>query len=40
MVKKIGRAADTGRWIPVKTAQRRKKTAVVETVKTKKPKRR
>jgi hypothetical protein len=30
---KIGRDAETGKFIPVKEAQRRKKTAVVETVK-------
>ncbi|HRD50905.1 MAG: hypothetical protein JNK95_16090 [Candidatus Competibacter sp.] len=30
---KIGRDAATGRFIPVSEAQRRKKTAVVETVK-------
>lgn len=31
--RKIGRDAGTGRIIPVKEAQRRKKTATVETVK-------
>ena len=35
-VRKIGRDARTGRFIPVKTAQRRKSTAIVETVKPKK----
>jgi hypothetical protein len=30
---KIGRDADTGRFMPVKEAQRRAKTAVVETIK-------
>jgi hypothetical protein len=30
---KVGRDAGTGRFIPVSEAQRRKKTAVVETVK-------
>lgn len=30
---KIGRDARTGKFIPVKTAQRRKSTAVVETIK-------
>jgi hypothetical protein len=30
---KIGRDAETGRFIPVKEAQRRAKTAVVETIK-------
>lgn len=29
----VGRDAGTGRFIPVADAQRRKKTAVVETVK-------
>jgi len=33
--RKIGRDAGTGRFIPVKEAQRRKKTAVVETIKKK-----
>lgn len=35
---KIGRDAETGKFIPVKEAQRRKKTAVVETIKKKKSK--
>ena len=30
---KIGREADSGRFIPVKEAQRRPKTTVVETIK-------
>lgn len=30
---KIGRDAETGRFIPVKVAQRRKSTAIVETIK-------
>ena len=30
---KVGRDADSGRFIPVKEAQRRDKTAVVETIK-------
>ena len=30
---KIGRDAETGRFIPVKVARRRKKTAIVETIK-------
>ena len=30
---KVGRDAGTGRFIPVKVAKRRKKTAVVETIK-------
>lgn len=33
---KVGRDAGTGKFIPVKEAQRRKKTAVVETIKKKK----
>lgn len=36
--RKIGRDARNGRFIPVKTAQRRKATSVVETIKTKKRK--
>ncbi len=36
--RKAGRDAETGRFIPVKEAQRRKKTAVVETIKTPKRK--
>ena len=35
---KRGRDARTGRFIPVKVAQRRKATAIVETVKPKKTK--
>ena len=31
--RKVGRDAGTGQFIPVKEAERRKKTAVVETVK-------
>lgn len=38
--RKIGRDAKTGRIIPVKEAQKRKATAVVETVKTSKAKKR
>ena len=34
--RKIGRDAGTGKFIPVKVAQTRKKTAVVETIKVKK----
>jgi len=30
--RKIGRDAETGRFIPVEEAERRKKTTVVETV--------
>lgn len=30
---KVGRDAETGRFLPVDVAKRRKKTAVVETVK-------
>lgn len=33
---KIGRDAKTGQFIPVKEAERRKSTAVVETIKKKK----
>lgn len=33
---KIGRDAGTGKFIPVKEAQRRKKTAVVETIRKRK----
>lgn len=32
-VQKIGRDAETGKFIPVKEAERRRKTAVVETIK-------
>lgn len=32
--RKIGRDAERGQFIPVKDAERKKKTAVVETVKT------
>lgn len=32
---KIGREADTGKFIPVKEAERRPKTTVVETIKIK-----
>jgi hypothetical protein len=38
MARKIGRDARNGRFIPVKTAQQRKATAVVETIKTTKKK--
>jgi hypothetical protein len=31
---KIGRSAITGRFMPVKTAQQKPQTAVVETIKT------
>ena len=31
--RKIGRDAETGEFIPVKEARRRKKTAIVETIK-------
>lgn len=30
---KVGRDAKTGRFIPVKTAQKRKATAIVQTIK-------
>lgn len=33
---KVGLYAGTGRFIPVKQAQRRKKTAVVETIRKRK----
>ncbi len=36
--RKIGRDAKTGEFIPVKEAQRRPKTTVVETIKPKKRK--
>ena len=32
---KVGRDAGSGRFIPVKEAERRKKTAVVETIRKK-----
>lgn len=35
---KIGRDAKTGEFIPVKEAQQRPSTTVVETIKVKKPK--
>jgi len=38
MTHKIGRDAKTGRFITVKEAQRRPKTTVVETVKSRKKK--
>jgi hypothetical protein len=37
-IRKIGRSAETGRFIPVKTAQQQKSTSVVETIKTGKKK--
>jgi len=37
-VRKIGRDAGTGKFIPVKKAQSRPKTAVVETIKVTKKK--
>jgi hypothetical protein len=33
---KVGRDAKTGKFIPVKVAQHRKSTAIVETIKVKK----
>ena len=33
--RQVGRDAETGRFIPVKEAQRRRKTAVVERIKRK-----
>ncbi len=38
--RKIGRDARTGQFIPVKDAKRRPRTTVVETIKTRKPKKR
>ena len=38
MANKRGRDAGTGQFIPLKEAERRKKTAVVETIKPQKPK--
>lgn len=38
MSRKIGRDARNGQFIPVKVAERRKATAVVETIKTEKGK--
>lgn len=35
--RKIGRDAETGEFIPVREAQRRPKTAVVETIRQPKP---
>lgn len=35
--RKIGRDAETGRFIPVKEAQKRGKSAVVETIKQPRP---
>jgi hypothetical protein len=32
-IRKIGRDAETGRFIPVDVAKRRKKTTVIETIK-------
>lgn len=37
--RKIGRDAETGQFISVEEAERRKRTAVVETIKVKKPSR-
>lgn len=36
---KVGRDAKTGEFIPVEVAERRKATAVVETIKVRKPSR-
>lgn len=36
--RKAGRDAGTGRFIPVKDAQRRKRTAIVETIRAPKKK--
>ena len=35
-VRKIGRDAKSGKFIPVKVARRRKNTAIVETIKVQK----
>lgn len=35
--KKIGRDAETGKFIPVKEAEKRPKTTTVETIKPSKP---
>lgn len=35
-IRKIGRSAEDGRFIPVKVAQQQKATSVVETIKVKK----
>ena len=35
--RKVGRDAETGQFIPVKEARQRKKTAIVETVTNRKP---
>lgn len=35
--RKVGRDAETGQFIPVKEAERRKKTAIVETTPIRKP---
>jgi len=37
VTKKIGRDAETGKFMPVAEAQKHKKTAVVETIKVKTP---
>ena len=37
-IRKIGRDAETGKFIPVKEAERRPKTTVIETIKPKKGK--
>ena len=37
--RKIGRDAGTGQFMPVKEAERKKKTAVVETIRPKKKRR-
>lgn len=36
---KVGRDSETGEFIPVEEARRRKATAVVETIKVSRPKR-
>jgi hypothetical protein len=37
VTRKVGRDAGSGKFIPVKTAERNKGTAVVETIKVAKP---
>jgi len=36
-VRRIGRDAETGQFIPVKEAERRKKTTIIETFKPRRP---
>ncbi len=39
VTRKVGRDAETGQFLPVEVAERRKRTAVVETIKYPKPRR-